>query len=265
MIMNLSGKVAILTGAGRLKSIGASTAILLAQNGCNILINCRNHKEQAEQVVDQCRQLGVDATFFMGDLTQESVCQSMAEFTQNRWGRADIIINSMGFTKSAPYEDLSGLTADDFSKMYAINATAPFLVIQAFQKMLKKSGDACIVNVSSSSSLTGKGSSIAYASSKGALNTLTLALAQALSPEVRVNAVCPSFVDSSWWDEAFLGREDQYKSLINSMQSNNLLNKVLTPIDVARTILSIIQNSLMTGEIVRLDAGAHIGKANIRI
>lgn len=146
-----------------------------------------------------------------------------------------------------------------------MNVTAPYLLCRAFHSLLRASGDGVIVNVSSAAGITGKGSSIAYAAAKGAENnTLTLALAQALSPEVRVNAVYPSFIDSSWWEEKFAGKEDNYKPLVNNMQKSNLLNRVLRPSDVADTILSIVKNPVMTGELIRLDAGAHIGRANPR-
>lgn len=262
--MIFQGAVAVLTGSGRKNGVGSSIAELLAMKGCNILINCIKNKEQADKVAEICRNHGVDAQVFIGDLTDLTICQAMAEYVENRWGRTDIIVNCLGYTKGASYEDLSSLTSDDFDKMFRVNAIAPYLVVQAFQKMLKKSGDAAVVNISSAAGLTGKGSSIAYAASKGAENTLTLALAQALSPEVRVNAICPSFIDSSWWEETFKGREEQYKGLISRMKQGNLLNRVLEPVDVAKAVISVIDNKCMTGELIRLDAGAHVGKANPR-
>ena len=261
--MLFKGAVAVLAGAGRLKGVGASTARLLAQKGCNILLNSIKNEEQAQQVALECREIGVDAIVFMGDLTQSKNCQDMASLVKSRWGRADILVNSLGYSKSVPYEKLEQLTEADFSRMFEVNATAPFLMAQAFQTLLRAS-NGCIVNVSSAAGMNGKGSSIAYAASKGAQNTLTLALAQALSPEIRVNAVCPSFIDSSWWDEMYAGKDDQYKQFIKNMQKNNLHLKVLTPDVVARTILSIIENPGMSGELIRLDMGAHIGQANAR-
>ncbi len=262
--MLLKNAVAILTGAGRINGVGAATARMLAKNGTNILINCVQNEQQAKQVVSDCRKEGVDAELFMGDLTSTDNCRDMAAFAKQRWGRADILVNCLGVTKSAPYEKLENLNAADFNHLFSVNVTAPFLIAQAFQNLLKASGDASIVNVSSAAGITGKGSSIAYAAAKGAENTLTLALAQALSPDVRVNAVCPSFIDSSWWEEAFAGKEEKYASLVNSMRAGNLLSRVLKPIDVASTILSIIQNPVMTGELIRLDAGAHIGQAPLK-
>ena len=262
--MLLNGAVAVLTGSGRVNGVGAATAELLAKQGCHVLINCIKNEQQARDVVKKCAQFDVDAELFMGDISDSNVCHEMASFVKNKWGRADIVVNCVGTTKGAAYERLDHLNENDFSKMFLINATAPFLVAQAFQSLLKQSGDGVIINVSSAAGITGKGSSIAYAAAKGAENTLTLALSQALSPEVRVNAVCPSFIDSSWWEESYKDKQDKYDALVNSMKESNLLNKVLKPIDVAETILSIIHNPIMTGELIRLNAGAHVGKANPR-
>lgn len=262
--MYLKGAVAVLAGAGRKNGVGAATARLLANEGCHVLINCVKNRQQAEVIVDECKELGVEADVFIGDVTHKEVCHQMAHQVQEKWGRADILVNCLGVTKSASYEKLDQLNEEDFRHLFAVNVTAPYLLAQAFQNLLRASGDAVIVNVSSAAGITGKGSSIAYAAAKGGENTLTLALAQALSPEVRVNAVCPSFIDSSWWEESFKGKEDKYNALVKSMQDGNLLNKVLKPEDVAYTILSIIQNPVMTGELIRLDQGAHVGKANPR-
>jgi 3-oxoacyl-[acyl-carrier protein] reductase len=260
----LKNSVAVITGAGRINGIGASTAKLLAERGCNLVINTLKNKEQAESILLGCRQHGVQAELFVGDVSSQKVCEELAEFVKTKFGRADIIVHCVGVTKSASYEKLNQLNAEDFSRLFSVNATSIYLVATAFQDLLKASGNGVMVNVTSSAGISGKGSSIAYAASKGAANTLTLALAQALSPEVRVNAVCPSFVDSSWWEESFKGKEDKYSALLGTMKDNNLLFKVLKPENVASLILAIIQNPGMTGELIRLDAGAHIGKGNVR-
>ena len=260
----LKNSVAVITGSGRVNGIGASTAKLLAEQGCNIIINTLKNKEQADSIIVECRQKGVKAELFVGDVSDQKTCTEMAEFVKSKFGRADILVHCVGATKSASYEKLSQLNAEDFAKLFSINSTSIYLMAMAFQDLLKASGDGVIVNVTSSAGITGKGSSIAYAASKGAANTLTLSLAQALSPEIRVNAVCPSFVDSSWWEESFKGKEDKYSSLLNTMKDNNLLFRVLKPENVASLILAIVQNPGMTGELIRLDAGAHLGKGNAR-
>jgi 3-oxoacyl-[acyl-carrier protein] reductase len=262
--MKLKDKVAVITGAGRENGVGAATAKLLAQEGVHVVIHCLKSEEEAKKIVAQCSAFGVSAALFLGDLTKQSVCQALAKHVKEKWGRADIIVNCLGATKPAPYEKLESLTEEDFNHVLAVNVIAPYLVVQAFQSLLRASGDGAIVNISSTAALTGKSSSIAYAAAKGAENSLTLALAQALSPEVRVNAICPAFIDSSWWDKFYKGQDDKYQALVNSVKEGNLLNRVLKPIDVATMILSVIKNPVMTGEIIRLDAGAHVGKANFR-
>jgi 3-oxoacyl-[acyl-carrier protein] reductase len=264
VFMILKGAVAVLTGAGRLNGVGAFTAKLLAEEGCNILINCIRKKDQALEVIDNCRALGVEAELIMGDVTKKEDCLTISNFVQKKWARTDILINCVGATRSVPYEKMDLLNEGDFYSAFDANVLAPFLMAQSLQSQLRKSGNGVIVNVSSAAGITGKGSSIAYAAAKGAENTLTLALAQALSPEVRVNAVCPSFIDSSWWEDVYSGRGEQYNQLITNIKNSNLLRRVLTPQDVANTILSIIKNPVMTGELIRLDSGAHIGIANPR-
>ena len=201
--MNLFNAVAVLIGAGRQNGVGAATAQLLAKAGCNLIINCIKNKQQAAFIADDCKTAGVDVEVMLGDATQPTVCQAIASRANQKWGRADILINCLGVTKGAPYEQLEKLSKEDFQTIYAVNVIAPYLAAQALQPLLRASGDAVIINLSSAAGITGKGSSIAYAAAKGGENTLTLALAQALSPEIRVNAVCPSFIDSAWWEEIF--------------------------------------------------------------
>src|SRR6185437_2311021 len=198
MRTHLKGKVAILIGAGRVNGVGAATALSLAREGCNVLINCRKNEAQATQIVNECRQLGVEAELFMADVTKSAACKEIAQYVEQKWGQANILVNCIGTTKIVPYEELDQLTEEDFAKIFAVNVTAPYLVVQAFQRLLRNSANSSVINISSTAGISGMGSSIAYAASKGALNTLTLALAKALAPEVRVNAICPGFIDSSW-------------------------------------------------------------------
>lgn len=256
-------KVAVFSGAGRARSVGAATARLLASKGYGIVLNCLRNKEQAESVVAECRDHGVRAEVFMGDVTKASVCQEMARFVEIEFGRADVLVNCVGLTKPAPYENLSALSEEDFTRVLATNVTAPFLMAQAFHKLLASTGNASLINVSSAGAISGITSSIAYTAAKGGENSLTLALAKAMSPEVRVNAVCPSFIDSSWWDENFAGKQEKYATLVKNISEGNLMGRVLTPEDVANAILYLI-DSPMSGELLRLDCGSHIGKANPR-
>jgi 3-oxoacyl-[acyl-carrier protein] reductase len=263
MTKNSENKVAVLIGAGRINGVGAATALLLAKEGYDILINCRKNESQAMQIVTQCREYGVRAEIFMADVTLSTACKDMARYVEEKWGQVNVLVNCIGMTKIVPYEDLDQLTEADFAKIFATNVTAPYLVVQAFQKLLSKSANSSVVNISSTAGISGSGSSIAYAASKGALNTLTLALAKALAPAVRVNAVCPGFIDSSWWEENLGNESEKYQSMVKDVKQRNLLNQVIQPIDAANMIVSVIKSPGMTGELIRLDSGAHLAKPSI--
>jgi 3-oxoacyl-[acyl-carrier protein] reductase len=108
----------------------------------------------------------------------------------------------------------------------------------------------------------GVGTSVAYAASKGALNTMTLSLARALGPAIRVNAVCPGFVETRWLQQAMGAGYEAAKARV---AGNNPLRKVSTPEDIAKAILWLLEGSdLVTGEFVIVDGGAHLGAAPLK-
>ncbi|GAB4392676.1 MAG: SDR family oxidoreductase [Gammaproteobacteria bacterium] len=263
-------KVGVIFGGGRLNGIGACTAFKLAPR-YDLVINCRKNEDQARQVAQRCEQFGAKAHVFMGDISQSSTCKEMASFVKHEFGRVDSLVNCAGITKSAAYDKLDQLTPEDFDNIFRVNVTSNYLLAQEFKDLLTQTHelidengektDTSFTLVTSAAGITGQGSSMAYAASKAAQINLMQGLAKSFAPFSRVNAVAPSFVNSSWWDEAFAGKEDKYNALLQSMQRNNILNKVLKPVDVASLIVSIIDNPAITGEVYRIDAGAHIGSA----
>ena len=122
---------------------------------------------------------------------------------------------------------------------------------------MKKAGRGAVVNVASMSAVTGCGSSIAYAASKGALTTMTLSLARVLAPEIRVNAVCPGFTKSRWLKEGW-GAE-RYQATMELLEQQSALGVVATPETVADAIISFIAGAgITTGETLMLDGGMHL-------
>ena len=97
--------------------------------------------------------------------------------------------------------DMDGLSAEDFQKLFAVNTIGPFQMVRACRALLEAGAPASVLMTSSIAAVTGIGSSIAYAASKGALNTMTLSLARALAPKIRVNAICPGFIDTRWFSD----------------------------------------------------------------
>jgi len=156
--------------------------------------------------------------------------------------------------------DLEALSADDFYSLYGVNTVGPFQMVRATRPLLeagaRASGRASsVVNVSSASTFDGSGSSIAYTASKAALNSMTQSLARALGPLIRVNAVCPGYMDSPWWLKA-RGEEGADK-LREVVRGTVPLRVASTPEDVAEAVMFLAgpASRNMTGAVVMADAG----------
>ena len=247
--------VALITGGGT--GIGAATAKLLAAHGWNVAINYRASREEAEATAAACRKLGTDATAFQGDVAIDRDCRRMAKQTLARWGRIDGLVNNAGMTKVVAGADLEGLNAEDFHAIYATNVVGAYQMTRAAAPALKAKGNGSIVNVSSIVGIVGGGSSTAYAASKGALNTMTMALARALAPEIRVNAVCPSFVETRWVTSKMDAK--QYKQVKADVEASSPLQRICSAEDVAESVAWFIEGGrAITGEILMIDAGVHL-------
>lgn len=254
--MNLKDGVAIVTGSS--SGVGEATVKMLAARGCRVVVNYARSAEAAERVARECESLGVEALVCQGDVSDDAACRAIVAATLDRWGRLDALVNNAGTTKFMDHRNLEGLSRDDFLDIYAVNVVGPYQMCRAAEEALRASKDGAIVNVSSIAGVRGVGSSIAYAASKGALITMTKSLARVLGPEVRVNAVCPGFIQGRWLEEG-LGTE-VYKAAEAASAQRAPLNKTCTPESVAESIIAFIESSSMvTGESLILDGGAHLG------
>jgi 3-oxoacyl-[acyl-carrier protein] reductase len=165
-----------------------------------------------------------------------------------------VLVNNAGTTVSADARDLDALSADDFRRLYDVNLIGAYQMTRAAVAALRASGRGSVVNTSSIAGLTGLGSSIAYAASKGAMNAMTLALARSLAPEVRVNAVCPGFVDSAWW--ARRHDEETIEKMRKRSASAALLRRTAPSEEVAEAVvLFAIGSPSITGQLLAIDNG----------
>ncbi len=247
IVMN---KTAIITGSAT--GVGSATALQLAARGWNVLINYSKSQKEAEDIFSQCKDLGSDALLYKGDVSSDAVCRKMVKIAVDHWGRLDGLVNNAGTTCYCKLSDLEGVKKDDFIYLYEVNLLSAFQMTRAAAPHLKRNKGS-IVNVSSISALNGSGSSIAYTCSKGAMVTLTLSLAHALSPDVRVNCICPGFIQGRW-TKNFLG--ERYDEIENSFANASSLNVTATPDDIAESIVYFITGApLSTGEIRTVDGG----------
>jgi len=247
--------VAIVTGGSR--GVGAATAKILSENGWNVIITCSTSIEDAKLVAANCSNKATEVIAFQADVANEQDCIATIDKAVEKWKRIDALVNNAGTTKFVwDHSDLNGLDAKDFQKIYGVNVIGPFLMVKAAKDHLQKSNNPCIVNVSSIAGIKGIGSSIAYAASKGALNTMTLSMARNLGP-IRVNAICPGFIEGEWLEKG-MGAE-MYEAVKLQVQTTTPLKKTCSPESIAEVIFNLIESSeLMTGQLVTVDGGASL-------
>ena len=152
--------------------------------------------------------------------------------------------------------DLDSLDAEDFLHIYKINVVGPFQMVKVCKQHLLKSHNPSVINLSSIAGIKGIGSSLAYASSKGALNTMTKSMARNLGP-IRVNAVCPGFIQGDWLRKG-LG-SDAYDMALANIENTTPLGLAVTAEQVAQAIYNLMElSTVVTGETVILDGGYHL-------
>ena len=247
--------IAIVTGGSR--GVGEATAKLLASKGWNITITCTSTIEDANKVIEDCKKLGVEGITIKADVSDDKACKQTIEETVSKWGRIDSLVNNAGTTKFAfDHSNLDELNADDFLHIYKVNVVGPFQMVRACKEYLLKSDNPSVTNISSIAGIKGIGSSMAYATSKGALNTMTTSMARNLGP-IRVNAVCPGFIQGDWLRKG-LG-DDLYNTALKNIETSTPLSLAVTPDQVADCIYNFIEVSkTVTGEIFLVDGGYHL-------
>jgi 3-oxoacyl-[acyl-carrier protein] reductase len=253
--MDIRGGAVIVTGSAT--GVGAAAARLLAQKGCDVVINYTRSETEARQTQAECEKLGVEALLVKADVSRDEDCRELVRAAVERWGRLDGLINNAGTTKFVPAADLDGLSAEDFQRIFAVNVVGPFQMARAAAPAMKQTGQGAVVNISSVAGMLGTGSSIAYSASKAALNNMTLSLARVLGPEIRVNAVCPGAIQGRWLREGLGG--ETYDALMEKHKRGTPLQAAGTPEDMAEAAVWLIEGAgLVTGEILTVDAGLHL-------
>ena len=245
---SLSGKVAVVTGAS--SGIGAASARLFAKAGARVVVGYNKGVERANAVVAELAGSGHVAERL--PLEDTAQINKAAAAVKRDFGRADILVNSAGFTRMVAHHDLDALDDDLIDAVLTANVRGPFATIRAFVPLLKATGDGVIVNISSGAAERGTGSSIIYGASKAALNTMSMALARVLGPEIRVVVVAPGMVHTDFVP----GRTEE---MMRKAAMSTPLKRAIEAEDVALAVLaSVTHLTHTTGSIIGVDAGRHL-------
>ena len=248
-------KSAIVTGSAT--GVGAATALALARKGYNVVINYTKSEREAKESEHACREAGADTLCMRADVAEDADCRSLVDATIARWKRLDALVNNAGITTFAGGGSWDALDAPTFQRIFAVNALGTFQMVRASLPHLKAARGS-IVNISSTAGALGVGSSVPYIASKGAINSMTLHLARVLSPDVRVNAVCPGMITTRWFVDG-IGKEayDKFKA---HYEANTPLATACNAEDVADAVVWLVDSArTTTGELIMLDSGMHLG------
>jgi len=255
--MDLAGKAALVTGGGT--GTGRAVVLELAQRGCDVAVNYSRSRDEAEQTTGEAKALGVRALCVQADVANDGSVRSMAEAVTERFGRLDVLVNNAGATSFIDHADLESVTDADWDKILGTNLKGSFHCTRAVVPAMRKNGGGTIVNVSSIAGIYAIGSSIPYCASKAAINNMTVALARALAPDIRVNAVAPGYIDTRWWKEF-----PSYEGIKAMAVAQTLVGKACQAEDVAVTVLHLATADFLTGQVVVLDGGFGIARGMTR-
>lgn len=251
--MELKGKVALVTGGAT--GIGRATVLALAKAGvAGVAINYRTAKKEVDQLAEEVRKHGTEALCLRADVKSERQLLRMVQQVDDQFQRLDILVNNAGTTQWVPLNDLEALTDDVWDDILDVNLKGPFRCTRLAAPLLAKTGG-MVVNVASISGILAPAtmSSLPYGTTKAALIYLTRALAVALAPKVRVNAVAPAFTDTRWMKEHY-GKE--YDQVVRHSAMNIPLGRVATPEDVAAAIVGLAAGGdFVTGQTLIVDGG----------
>ncbi len=249
--MNSDKAVALVTGAAT--GIGRSAALALARSGYHVVINYSRSEKAAKTTARDAEAAGARTLVYRCDVSDDGCVRTMLEATEKEFGRLDVLINNAGTTIAVEPKNLEGVTVEDWNRVFAVNVLGIFLVTRAAAPMLRRSPNGCIVNTCSIAGVRPSAQALPYAASKAAVANLTKTLANALGPEVRVNAVAPGWLEGDWM-KTMLG--ENYDGLMARRARYTPLKRCCTADDVAESMLSLINgNRFVTGEIIVIDGG----------
>jgi 3-oxoacyl-[acyl-carrier protein] reductase len=248
-LTTLANKTALVTGASR--GMGRASALTLGAAGARVIVHYGRNADEAAAVVNQIRANGGQADAAGADLAAPDGAHVLAAEVRNLVGaKLDILVSNAGISSAAMFDTMS---VKDFDSLFAVNVRAPYFLVQQLLPIMSEGGT--IVFVSSLGARTAVGTLAAYASTKGAINTLVKYLAVALGPRgIRVNAVAPGVIDT---DMSNFTKTEAGRATVVGMQS---LKRIGQPDDVASVVEFLVSDASrwITGDIIAVDGGSRL-------
>jgi 3-oxoacyl-[acyl-carrier protein] reductase len=244
--MKLKGKAVVVTGGGT--GIGRAMCLRFAREGAAVVVNYSRSKSRADEVVARIESAGGRAWAIQADIADDGQARQLIEQSVARMDRLDLLVNNAGWTRFIPHHELERLNEEVLENTWRVIVKGPIYCVRAAVPHLKAAGDASIINTTSVAAVTARGSSLIYVAAKAALAAITKALARALAPEIRVNAIAPGFVDT--------GFVDWTPEVLQDLRQPTRLGRTIDPEDVADAALYLAADAKSTtGQTILVDAG----------
>ncbi|MFI6625575.1 SDR family NAD(P)-dependent oxidoreductase [Streptomyces sp. NPDC050528] len=242
-----AARVALVTGSS--SGIGEAVALRLAAEGIRVVVNSARSVEAGEKVAAALP----DAIYVQADVSDEAQARRLVDSAVAHYGRLDILVNNAGVSRPVPHADLAAATPELWREILGLNVIGTWQTTVAAMPHLARTGSGSVVNISSIAGSRPAGSSIPYAVSKAAIEHMTRLLANAVGPEVRVNAVAPGLVETPWTQG-----KDFFVPIAQKVRESTPLRRVGWPEDVAEAVLGLADAAYTTGQVLLVDGGAHL-------
>ena len=243
--ISMEGRIALVTGAGG--GIGSAISKRLAEAGAKVVLNYWQSEEETKAVAASLP--GDGHILIQADVSDSTALVRMAKQVADRYSTLDLLVNNAGITRPVPHDDLESLSDELFDRIFQVNVRGAFACVRAFKELLAAGDGGVVVNITSIAGRTGIGSNVAYCASKAALDNMTISLARALAPRIRVVAVSPGWVIGE-----YAKRMDP--TYLQEQVNKTPLGRLATPQDVADAVLAAATMlTFSTGCIIPVDGG----------
>lgn len=241
--MDLDGKVALVTGAGT--RVGRAIAVALGKAGMRIGVHYYGSEKGARQTADEIVAAGSEARTLPGDLTDPATGPRVVEHMLKVFGSLDVLVNSAAVMLRTPVGEV---LVEDWDAMFALNLRAPFFLSQSAARAMKDRGGV-IINIADLAAFEAWRNYVPHSITKAGVVQMTRALAHALAPKIRVNAIAPG---------AVLLPEGATPEFRDKLISTTPLGRIGSPEDVAQAVIYLISADYVTGETLIVDGGRHV-------
>lgn len=237
-------KVAIVTGGSR--GIGKAIVEALARKNIKVIANYNRSEEKAKILKEELEKENIFIDIFKADVSKREEVKVMVDYTIEKYGKIDILINNAGIDQEKMFQDI---TDEDWDNIVKVNLYSVFCTTQEVIPHMLKQKSGCIINMSSIYGTNGGSCAVAYSATKAGVDGMTKSLAKELGPShIRVNSIAPGYIDTDM-------NEKYSKEEIEQIKEETPLEKIGKPVDIAKCIEWLVEDNFTTGQVISINGG----------